>query len=60
MNHLPQWQRDNVERACNQAVREALSYGLDAGDLKRMLAFCWENELRDRAERGAKEILATR
>lgn len=58
LNNLERWQYGNVERAANELVREGLSYGLDAGDLKRMLAVCWQNELRERAERGASEILA--
>jgi hypothetical protein len=60
LNNLERWQYGNVERAANELVREGLSYGLDAGDLKRMLALCWESELRDKAARGAEEILATR
>jgi hypothetical protein len=57
LRNLQSWQYDNVQRACNNAVREALFYGLDAGDLKRLLAECWEEILREKAELGAKEIL---
>jgi hypothetical protein len=58
LSNLQPWQFNNVQRACNEAVREALFYGLDAGDLKRLLAECWSEVLREKAELGARELRA--
>lgn len=59
LGHLQTWQIDNIERACNQAVREALFYGLDASELRQMLAQCWGNVLREKAELGQRALSAT-
>jgi hypothetical protein len=58
MKHLESWQLDNIERACNEAVREALFYGLDAMELKQMLAASWLSVLREKAELGERAILS--
>lgn len=56
LRNLEPWQYNNVQRSCNDAVREALFYGLDAGDLKSLLAECWFEVLREKAEFGRQEI----
>lgn len=60
MKQIQQWQWNNFERVCNEVVREALACGLNANDLKQMMALCWQNELEEMASRGAEELLATR
>lgn len=49
---------ENTQRKCEDVVREALFYGLDAGDIKRLMAGAWEDVLHDRARWGKAELLA--
>ena len=58
LSNLEGWQYTNVERACNAAIREALFYGVDAGELKKLMARCWLEELRERAVIG-QEVLSS-
>lgn len=53
---LQDWQYNNVQRACNDAVREALSYGVEAEELRQILAECWFETLREKAEFGRQAI----
>lgn len=48
----------NVSSKCEDVVREALCYGLDAGDIKRCMAQAWQEVLADKARWGAEELLA--
>ncbi len=58
LGRLQGYQYNNVERACNDAIREAVSYGLSATELKQMMAHCWEEHFREQAKLGAETFLA--
>lgn len=58
LSNLADWQFNNVQRACNNAIREALFYGLDADELKRLMADCWYEVVSENAERGRMALAA--
>lgn len=58
MKHLEPHVSRRIAFACRDLIDDALRAGMDAKDLKQMLAEVWADELHDRAERGAKELLS--
>ena len=60
LDRFKSWQLDNIERKCNEAVREALFYGMGADELRNMLANSWASVCHEQAERGREAITQVR
>ena len=56
LNRLDKWQYENVQRACNDAVREALANVVDANELRQMMAQCWFYVLTEKAKLGQQAL----
>lgn len=59
LQRLESWQFSNIQYAMNNAVREALTYGLEANELRNLLADCWQEILREKGDLGRQAILRT-